>query len=48
VATLVALVLPLVALALYLAIAILYAVTSQGVAVGATRPIATGADIPDR
>ncbi len=48
VATLVALVLPLVALALYLAIAILYAVTSQGISVGATRPIATGADAPDR
>ncbi len=48
VATLVALVLPLVALALYLAIAILYAVTSQGISVRATRPIAAGADAADR
>lgn len=38
VATLVALVLPLLALALFLGIAILYAVTSQGIAVTAERP----------
>ena len=41
-ATIVALVLPLLALALYLAIAILYAVTSQGVAMPARRPRADG------
>jgi TMEM175 potassium channel family protein len=41
-ATLVALVLPLLALALYLGIAILYAITSQGLAVRAPNPMAEG------
>ncbi|MDQ2934475.1 MAG: TMEM175 family protein [Chloroflexota bacterium] len=39
VATLVALVLPLLALALYLGIAILYGITSQGIAVAGTSPL---------
>ena len=39
VATLVALVLPLLALALYLGIAILYGITSQGVAVADPSPV---------
>ena len=42
-ATLIALVAPLIALALYLGIAILYAVTSQGIALASTRSTNSGA-----